>query len=667
MSKAKITLEGGTNFQTLCLHGVVGEDIKFSSTKTVLSMVAKNKPLLVQINSVGGDVRQGAQIAEMIEDHPAQTHCMIDGECSSIATIIALACDSREMSPDSFFMIHFPSAIVQGRADEVLQVGKRLQLVGQAAIESYLETTNLSEDLIIDLMNQEKKLNPEQCLALDLIDRITQPATPIETMARMEGRFMKTTQAEKLSTEPSPAMMEPEGMLQANVVHETQVHVKSDSEPVKATAETVVVSPETKTVIVTPETEVVNVMTDESATVDTGNSTKKVIESGSNDLLLERARVKGIMEIFESRPEKIAMQNTLIESGASVEMSAKKLLAALETPIKTEIMKQQDNQAKALELSMQRSFGVKVDNEVPNLSMSDIAGELVRASGITTLGKRKHELFMVAQKTTDFPIMLADSCSRGVLAAFEEEPAEYLDFVDTGTVPDFRESSRGGLSDYDLVEIPEATEYPTAALTELGGPGGIKARKFGTTIHITWEALLNDDLGEFNRAIRGAGRASRAIESQVVYEALTGAVLAPENIAANAGAPSDDNISELYTQATTHATVQMPANIIVPAKYFLSAARILNSSVQMGATNSAENALKGLMDLVSARRLAGNAWYVSSKGAVELVRLEGQETPYTEELGDHKSNVDDTIRYKIRHVAGSSVVDKTRLFKNLGA
>ena len=667
MSKAKITLQGGLNYQTLTLHGVVGEDIQFSSTKTVLSMVATDKPLLVNINSVGGDVRQGAQIAEMIEDHPAATHCMIDGECSSIATIIALACDSREMSPDSFFMIHFPSATVSGKAEELMLVAKRLEMVGDAALESYLETTDIPRQLLINLMQEERQLNPEQCLALNLIDRITQPATPAETMARMEGRFMQTTQTEKPNNAGNPKMMEPGSEIASNVAHETQVHVQSSTAPEKADAETVVVSPQTKTVIVTPDTEIVNVMQDESATVDTGDTSKKVIDSGSNDLLLERARVKGIMEIFETRPEKIAMQNTLIESGASVEMSAKKLLAALETPIKTETMKQTDNAAKGLELAMQHNMGVKVDKDVPLFNMSDIASELVRATGVNVVGKRKHEILMVAQKTTDFPLMLEQSCGRGVLAAFEEEPAEYLDFVDMGTVPNFKESSRGGLSDYTLTEIPEATEYPTSALTELGADGGITARKFGTTIHITWEALLADDMGEFNRAIRGAGRASRAIESLVVYEALAAAVLDPANIAANAGAPSDDNISELYTQATTHDTIQTPSNIIVPAKYFLSAARILNSSVQMGATNSAENVLKGLMDLVSARSLAGDAWYISSKGAVELVHLEGETQPYTEELGDHKSNVDDTIRYKIRHVAGSSVVDKARLFKNAGA
>jgi hypothetical protein len=315
---------------------------------------------------------------------------------------------------------------------------------------------------------------------------------------------------------------------------------------------------------------------------------------------------------------------------------------------------------------MHRNIGVNVGKDVPRLSMAEIASEMVRASGGTVRGKRTHEIIMAAQKTTDFPLILKDACSLGVLKAYEEEAAEYLDFVDIGGVKDLRASARGGLGDYELVEIPEATEYPTSVLTEKGG-NNIQAKKWGTTIHITWEALLADDLGEFKRAILAAGRAARAVEATVVYAALTAAALPATNIAANAGAPSDDNISELYTQVTTHDVVQTPSNIIVPAKYYLSAARILNSSVQVEKSNATENVLKGLMNLVSARRLAGDAWYILSPGAVELVRLDGQEQPYTEELGDHKSSVDDTIRYKIRHVAGAGVVDADRLFKNAGA
>ena len=203
---------------------------------------------------------------------------------------------------------------------------------------------------------------------------------------------MQTSQTVK-PTETSPQMMETTGIPpSANVSQETQVHVTSATTPQKVEAETVVVSPETKTVLVTPETEVVNVAVDESATVDTGNESKKVIDSGSNDLLLERSRVKGIMDIFKTRPEKIAMQNMLIESGASVEMSAKKLLAALETPIKTETMKQTDNAAKGLELAMQRNFGVKVDSQAPRYSMADIATELVRANGGSVVGQRKSQI-----------------------------------------------------------------------------------------------------------------------------------------------------------------------------------------------------------------------------------------------------------------------------------
>ena len=66
-------------------------------------------PLVVEINSPGGNVWDGLSIYNMLRGRQAPVTTRVVGIAASIASIIALAGDTVEMAEASLFMIHDPS------------------------------------------------------------------------------------------------------------------------------------------------------------------------------------------------------------------------------------------------------------------------------------------------------------------------------------------------------------------------------------------------------------------------------------------------------------------------------------------------------------------------------------------------------------------------------
>ena len=71
------------------------------------------------INSPGGSVTEGCAIYSALKRHKAVKNVYIDGQCSSIASVIAMAGDKIAMSPVATMMIHNPITVLAGDAIEL--------------------------------------------------------------------------------------------------------------------------------------------------------------------------------------------------------------------------------------------------------------------------------------------------------------------------------------------------------------------------------------------------------------------------------------------------------------------------------------------------------------------------------------------------------------------
>ena len=128
---------------------------------------------------------------------------------------------------------------------------------------------------------------------------------------------------------------------------------------------------------------------------------------------------------------------------------------------------------------------------------------------------RKHPMVLrEAMTTSDFPYLFGDILDRQLLANYREWPSIWRTYARQAIVNDFRTVNRFAIGGGEAVldEVPEQGAYPMAALSESRYQYAVK--KYGRRIPLSWEALINDDLGALTDIPQRFGRASRRSEDK---------------------------------------------------------------------------------------------------------------------------------------------------------
>jgi hypothetical protein len=103
-----------------------------------------------------------------------------------------------------------------------------------------------------------------------------------------------------------------------------------------------------------------------------------------------------------------------------------------------------------------------------------------------------------AMTTSDFPLMFGQIIDRLLLANYTAIPQTYRNYVKISTVTDFRQVYRFAMNGAQgvLSTVKELTEYPAASLTEARYAYAVN--KYGKVIPLSWETIVNDQLGAFD-------------------------------------------------------------------------------------------------------------------------------------------------------------------------
>ena len=112
-------------------------------------------PLVVEINSPGGNVWDGLTIYNMLRGRQAPVTTRVVGIAASIASIIALAGDSIEMAEASLFMIHDPSGMVAGTSDDMRKMANALDQHAEILAGIYTKRTGKTSTQIRAAMTAE--------------------------------------------------------------------------------------------------------------------------------------------------------------------------------------------------------------------------------------------------------------------------------------------------------------------------------------------------------------------------------------------------------------------------------------------------------------------------------------------------------------------------------
>ena len=225
--------------------------------------------------------------------------------------------------------------------------------------------------------------------------------------------------------------------------------------------------------------------------------------------------------------------------------------------------------------------------------LSGVVDLLSNAKGLPA---HKHEYIMrEALTTSDFPYLFGDVLDRQVLASYKAVDPVWRQFVKMGTVPriypqigGYRFAITGG--DQYLAEVAEKGEYLASERSETRYP--VYVRKYGRQFDISWEALINDDLGALKdtpeRFARAAVRTEHRLVSGTYVADLVGSTGLYTN-AANRGALAltianlQDTVEAMaaFLDANGEPIMNRPKYLVVGPGLEFTARQILTSTLKM--------------------------------------------------------------------------------------
>lgn len=146
---------------TIKIHGVIGgglfaEGVTDSQVEQDLQEIAKLnvKSITVDLDSLGGSVKHGMKIYNLLKENPAEIKVKITGWTASMGTVIAMASDKGKLSmvDNAFFLIHEARTISMGTQSQLYSDAKTLADINKQVVSIYANRTGVSESKIRNLM-----------------------------------------------------------------------------------------------------------------------------------------------------------------------------------------------------------------------------------------------------------------------------------------------------------------------------------------------------------------------------------------------------------------------------------------------------------------------------------------------------------------------------------
>ena len=146
-------------------------------------MTTEPKPIIIHIDSGGGDLEAGIRAVRFIKNSQTPVYTIVDGLAASSAASIYIAGHQRFAFADSLILLHQHS-VYTGRSDESSQTHtdiKEAATESQAAykwyFQYYLDSTGLDQKNLESLLRRDAFLPAKQAKLLKLVDFIILPPT----------------------------------------------------------------------------------------------------------------------------------------------------------------------------------------------------------------------------------------------------------------------------------------------------------------------------------------------------------------------------------------------------------------------------------------------------------------------------------------------------------
>ncbi len=138
-----------------------------------LAKISSGSEIELHINSNGGSVKEGTAIYNQLVQHESTKTGYVDGVSHSVAFLILQACDKRIMGLGTSALIHNMWMQCEGNASQLRKYADDLDAMMESNRKVFLKRATITEEELMELMEVETYLTPQQCLEYGLIDEIS--------------------------------------------------------------------------------------------------------------------------------------------------------------------------------------------------------------------------------------------------------------------------------------------------------------------------------------------------------------------------------------------------------------------------------------------------------------------------------------------------------------
>jgi ATP-dependent Clp protease, protease subunit len=164
--------------RNLFLSGAVdgAQAKKLQAELLTLEQQDRSSPIVLWINSPGGEVHSGFAIYDMIQFIQPKVITVVSGSAASMGSLIALAAEKedRYATMNAKFLLHQPliGGTIQGPASDIEIHAKDIIKLKQKIIQMYADRTGHSKEYFEKVMERDHWLSAEEALEIGLVSRI---------------------------------------------------------------------------------------------------------------------------------------------------------------------------------------------------------------------------------------------------------------------------------------------------------------------------------------------------------------------------------------------------------------------------------------------------------------------------------------------------------------
>ena len=172
------------------LYGTIGyPGMTSQQFKTLLAEADSSQELVIRIDSEGGSVFDGFGIYDAIKAWQGSTRAVVESSAFSIASFIAMAADTVEITENGYLMIHNPWMQTEGDFAQLAKDAATLSKLRDQMLAVYADATGKTPEEMEQVMRAETFLDAGDAVAQGYVDRVLPTARRSAAAAKYRGNM----------------------------------------------------------------------------------------------------------------------------------------------------------------------------------------------------------------------------------------------------------------------------------------------------------------------------------------------------------------------------------------------------------------------------------------------------------------------------------------------